>query len=47
MKIFKLIYLLIWIPILPFVVIEGLKYGKGGVKKNITETITDIKDIIS
>lgn len=46
MNLFKLIYLIIWILILPFVVIEGLKYGKGGVRKLMTETISDIKNII-
>lgn len=42
----KYIFVLIWIFIIPFAILEGLKYGKGGVKRILSELIADIKSII-
>lgn len=43
----KIVFVLIWIFIIPFAILEGLKYGKGGVKKIMSDLISDIKKTIN
>lgn len=42
----KAIFVMIWIFIIPFAILEGLKYGKGGVKRFMSDLISDIKNTI-